>query len=91
MSGQDCGSNISDLEINILFPLEINILYLTWSQIYYFLLGVKYTINHLKSNKLFSLGVKYYWFPGPWTRVTSVVTLTTATAAAAAMFPNPKF
>ena len=35
----------------------------------------------------------YYWFPGPWTRVTSVVSLTTAaaTAAAAAMFPNPNF
>ena len=33
-----------------------------------------------------------YWFPGPWTRVTSVVSLTTATttttATAAAMFPN---
>ena len=34
-----------------------------------------------------------YWFPGPWTRVTSVVSLTTATTAAAtaAMFPNQNF
>ena len=32
----------------------------------------------------------YYWFPGPWTRVTSVVSLTTATTttATAAMFPK---
>ena len=34
----------------------------------------------------------FYWFPGPWTRVTSVVSLTTTAAAAtAAMFPNPNF
>ena len=32
-----------------------------------------------------------FWFPGPWTRVTSVVSLTTATATTAAMFPNPNF